>query len=65
MFNMIELIEGGKKRLLFLTNSQATQLASDEESLANMLEALHVGKPQLVINLLSSGGFRGHVRDFR
>jgi hypothetical protein len=36
-------------------------LASDKECLANLLDALDVGKPQLVINLLTSGGFRGHT----
>ena len=61
MFNMIEPIDGGAKRLLFLSNSQATLLASDEAHLAKLLEALDVGKPQLVINLLTSGGFRGHT----
>ena len=61
MFNMIEPIDGGKKRLLFLSNSQASLLASDEAHLAKLLDALNVGKPQLVINLLTSGGFRGHT----
>ena len=36
MFNMIEPIDGGTKRLLFLSNSQATLLASDEEHLATV-----------------------------
>ena len=61
MYHMIESIDEGKKRLLFLSNSQATVLASDEAHLAKLLDALNVGKPQLVINLLTSGGFRGHT----
>ena len=36
MFNMIEPIDGGTKRLLFLSNSQATLLASDEVHLAHV-----------------------------
>ena len=36
MFNMIEPIDDGTKRLLFLSNSQATLLASDEAQLANV-----------------------------
>ena len=65
MLDMIETIDDGAKRILFLSNDQAMLLASDKECLANLLDALDVGKPQLVINLLTSGGFRGHVSDCR
>jgi hypothetical protein len=61
MFQMTEEIAddatGGRKRLLFLTNSQADFLASSGASLQKMLDALEIPKPKLIINLLSSQGF--------
>jgi hypothetical protein len=65
MFQMTEEIAddsgGGRKRLLFLTNSQAEFLASSSASLQKMLDALEVPKPKLIINLLSSQGFTDYV----
>ena len=65
MFQMTEEIAddsgGGRKRLLFLTNSQAEFLASSNASLQKMLDALEVPKPKLIINLLSSQGFTDYV----
>ena len=61
MFQMTEEIAddatGGRKRLLFLTNSQADFLASSGASLQKMLDALEIPKPKPIINLLSSQGF--------
>eukprot|EP00966_Prymnesium_polylepis_P194231 4502692-Prymnesium_polylepis.1 len=59
MYEMVEEIElpGGPCKLLFLSNSQANLLASSDDSLQKMLDALEVPKPQLIINLLSSEGF--------
>jgi hypothetical protein len=64
MFQMIEEIaedgSGGRKRLLFLTNSQAELLASSSASLQKMLDALEIPRPKLVINLLTSQGFTAY-----
>ena len=59
MHGMIEDLQvGGKqKRLLFLTQKQAEKIASSATSLDTMLEKFDYGRPQLVINLLESGGF--------
>ena len=56
MYNMVSdfEIDGMRRKLLFLTNSQADFLASSDDSLQKMLDALEVPKPQLVINLLLS-----------
>ena len=60
MFQMTEELNGvgdsGRKRLLFLTNSQADLIASSEASMQKMLEALEIPRPKLVIDLLSSQG---------
>lgn len=70
MFNMVEEIEGGttgsSRKLLFLSNPQAEFLASSPGSLHKMLEALELPKPKLVINLLTSQGFRTYcsIREF-
>ena len=56
MFQMTEEIAddsaGGRKRLLFLTNSQAELLAGSASSLQKMLDALEIPKPKLLINFL-------------
>jgi hypothetical protein len=61
MFQMTEEIAedgyGGRKQLLFLTNSQAALLAGSGASLQKILDALEIPKPKLVINLLTSQGF--------
>ena len=58
MYQMVEELDNGAQRLLFLTNSQAEQIAKRPESVQKMLDVLEVGKPQLVINLVTSAGFR-------
>ena len=60
MYNMVEEIDGVK--LLFLTNPQADLIASGSESVQKMLDALEVGRPSLVINLLTSFGFADATR---
>ena len=57
MFNMIEEVDDGKCKLLFLTNPQADLIASTPESVQKMLDALEVPKPSLVIDLMLSSGF--------
>ena len=57
MHNMIEPVLGGKK-LLFLTGEQADLLAGNPSSLDKMMLEFGIKRPQLVINLLESGGFR-------
>ena len=57
MYNMVEPIDGGVKKVLFLTNNQALLLAKEPASMSKMLDRLEVGKPQLVISLLESNGF--------
>ena len=56
MFNMVEELTNGRK-LLFLTNHQAELIATDNDALQKMLDALEVGKPGLVIDLIKSPGF--------
>lgn len=60
MFQMTEELHGvgnsGRKRLLFLTNSQAELIASSEASMQKMLDALEIPRPKLVINLIASAG---------
>ena len=65
MYEMVEEIQlpGGQCKLLFLTNVQAELLASNDDSLEKMLNALEVPTPQLVINLLHSTGFSEHVNE--
>lgn len=66
MHDMIEVIASGKssqKKLLFLTGKQADLLAKNERgALQKLLTEFEVGQPQLVINLLESGGFGEWVR---
>ena len=66
MFRMTEELHGvgehtGRKRLLFLTNSQAELIASSEASMQKMLEALEIPRPKLVINLLTSQGHSEYI----
>ena len=65
MFQMTEELHGvgdsGRKRLLFLTNSQAELIASSEASMQKMLEALEIPRPKLVINLIASQGHSEYV----
>jgi hypothetical protein len=64
MFQMTEEIDdggGGRKRLLFLTNTQAELLAGSSASIQKMLDALEIPKPKLVINLLPSQGFSDYI----
>ena len=60
MYNMVEEfeIEGKQLKVLFLTNSQADLLSSEESGMEKLLAALMLPKPKLVINLLLSLGFR-------
>ena len=51
----------GRKRLLFLTNSQADLISSSSASLQKMLDALEVPRPKLVINLLMSQGLAEYI----
>ena len=64
MFNMVEPLDNGARRLLFLTNAQAELLASSPALIQKMLDALEVPKPSLVIEFLSSWGFRGSTQLF-
>jgi hypothetical protein len=64
MFNMVEEIDDGKSKLLFLTNPQAELIASSSESVQKMLDALEVPKPSLVIEFLETWGFRGSTNLF-
>ena len=60
--DMPSALGGRAKKLLFLTHEQAELMATNSECLGKMLEAFDVGKPQLVINLLESGGFGDWTR---
>ena len=53
-----------RHRLLFLTNPQAELLASSSASLQQMLNALQLPKPKLVINLLMSQGFNEYCSSY-
>ena len=57
MYNMVEPLDSGNKKLLFLTNAQALLLATEPQSMEKMLQQLDINEPQLVINLLHSPGF--------
>ena len=54
-------VGGGRKRLLFLTNSQAELISGSSASLQKMLDALEIPRPKLVINLLVSQGSTDYV----
>ena len=56
MYNMVEPINGGAQKILFMTNSQALLLAKEQGSMKKMLDTLEIGNPELVINLLESRG---------
>eukprot|EP00929_Paragymnodinium_shiwhaense_P084675 TRINITY_DN452_c0_g1_i2.p1 TRINITY_DN452_c0_g1~~TRINITY_DN452_c0_g1_i2.p1 ORF type:complete len:985 (+),score=113.78 TRINITY_DN452_c0_g1_i2:91-3045(+) len=58
MHEMVEDINKGSTKVLFLTNPQAELIAGSDEHLKKMLTALEVPKPSLVIRLLCSAGFR-------
>ena len=58
MYNMVEEIDDGQTKLLFLTNPQAEQIASTPESIQKLLDALEIPMPSLVIELLGSWGSR-------
>ena len=52
-------IDGGKQRLLFLTNAQAELLASGPENLAKLVNALEMThEPKLLIVLQCDGQMR-------
>jgi hypothetical protein len=63
MHGMVEDIElpNGELKLLFLSNMQADLLSSRDDATDNILKALEVPSPQLVINLLTSHGFSEYV----
>ena len=71
MHNMVETVNDGQCQLLFLTNPQATQIAKSEDGggVRLMLEKLGVRggtqKPQLVIEMLPSGGFQSFCRSMQ
>ena len=60
MYQMVEELPGidGSQpaKLLFLTNAQATVLASSEQMVKRMVDSLELPTPNLVINLLMSRG---------
>jgi hypothetical protein len=62
MFQMVEEVpsstaHGGSRRLLFLTNTQASVLAGSDGSVRKLLDALELPRPKLIINMLESQGF--------
>ncbi len=54
---MVEDIEGGRCKILFMTNRQAELVSKESDSIEKLLDALDVPKPGLVIDLLHSWGF--------
>jgi len=54
---MVENIDDGRCKLLFMTNRQAELVSKESDSIVKLLDALDVSKPGLVINLLHSWGF--------
>jgi hypothetical protein len=58
MYQMVEEINDGATKVLFLTNPQAEYIASSPASVQKMLDALEIPKPSLVIELQRSIGFR-------
>ena len=71
MHDVIEPIDGGRKRLLFLSGRQPATIANSPSSIAMMLKIFaggsifdsnSDGRPQLVINLLFSGGFQQYTK---
>ena len=65
MYEMVDDVTSSTK-VMFLTNSQAEVVAkSMSSSLKLMLDALGFPKPNLVISLLPSGGFRPWLNAFK
>ena len=71
MHDVIEPIGGGRKRLLFLSGKQPATIAESPTSIAMLLKIFAGGsvfdsasdrRPQLVINLLFSGGFEQYTK---
>jgi hypothetical protein len=62
MYNMVEPIDGGAKKILFLTNNQASLLAKEPASMSKMFDRLEIGNPQLVILFLSPMGLVHFVK---
>ena len=54
---MVEDIEDGRCKVLFMTNRQAELVSKDNDCIEKLLDALDVPKPGLVIDLLHSWGF--------
>lgn len=68
MHEMVEELEGGARKILFLTNMQAELLAGSGAALERMLDALEIpragsGAPKLVINMLKSEGLSNQLND--
>ena len=63
MYQTVEVIpsSAGFRRLIFLTNAQASDIAGSDESVRKLLDALELGEPKLVINLIESQGFSEYV----
>lgn len=59
---VVEEVDDGKCKLLFLTNQQADLIASTTEGVQKMLDALEVKKPSLVIEFIKSWGFRASTK---
>ncbi|MGB1598719.1 MAG: hypothetical protein ACPIOQ_38565 [Promethearchaeia archaeon] len=65
MYQMIEDVPGdgasAKRRVMFLTNAQAELIAMQPEAkgIRQLLQALEIPQPKLVINVLPSWGFSG------
>jgi len=56
MYGMVEPLEQGSKRIIFLTSKQCEQIADSHATLEKLLDTIGIGKPQLVINFLESNG---------
>ena len=54
---MVEDIEDGRCKVLFMTNRQAELVSKESDCIEKLLDALDVPKPGLVIDLLHSWGF--------
>ena len=68
MFEMVEEIDGGTRKVLFLTLPQAALLSGSDSSLEKMMDALEIpctgpDAPKLVINLMWSLGFSNQLND--
>ena len=56
MYGMVDLLQGGSVKFMFITNTQAEQIAKNPAGLQKMFDVLEVGKPKLVISFLESRG---------